>query len=156
MKLVKTRTCPSVHGRSKKNRNWDGAMKKAEQLLNNLQSSDENSDKPGAPVLETRKQRIRSAEKKVKTLGEVLELLKALVENLAAGDALSLQEAERSVERKSHQNSRPCNNNNQRERRTDLTRNLEATVYRLCPICGKRKHEKTITNELEISERQTH
>ena len=147
MKLVKTRSYPSVYGRSKKNRNWDSIMKEAEQSLNNLQSSDENSDKPGAPVLETREQRIRSAEKKVKTLGEVLKLLKALVENLAVSDALSLQEAERSVERKRHQNSRPCNNNNQRERRTDLARNLEVTVHRLCPICGKMRHEKAITAE---------
>jgi len=152
MKLVKTRTCPSVYGRSKKNRNWHGAMKRAEQLLNNLQSSDENSDKPGAPILETREQRIRSAEKKVKTLEEVLKLLEALVENLAVGDTLPLQEAERSVERKRHQNSRPCNNNNQRKRRTDLSRKLEITVFTRCPICGKLRHEKTATNELEISE----
>jgi len=146
MKLVKTRSCPSVYGRSKNNRNWDIILKEAEQSLNNLQSSDENNDEPGAPVLE-REQRIRSVEKKVKTLGKVLKLLKALVDNLAVSDALSLQEAERSVERKRHQNSRPCNNNNQRERRTDLARNLEVTVHRLCPICGKMRHEKAITAE---------
>ena len=156
MKLVKARSCSSIYRRSKKMRKWDDATKEVEQLSNNLRSSDETSDKLRVPVQQTREQQIQSAEKKVKTLGEVLKLLEALVENLAVGDTLSLQEAERSVERKSHQNSRPCNNNNQRERRTDLTRNLEATVYRLCPICGKRKHEKTITNELEISERQTH
>jgi len=156
MKLVKTRTCPSVYKRRKTIRNWDDTAKEAEQLLDKLKSSDENSDKPGAPILETREQRIRSTENKVKTLGEVLKLLEALVENLAVGDTLSLQEAERSVERKRHQNLRPCNNNHKREKRTNLLRNLEVTVHTLCPICGKRKHEKTITNELEISERQTH
>jgi len=154
MKLVKTRSCPRVYGRSKKNRNWDGTMKEAEQLLNNLQSSNETSDEPDVLVPETREQKIRSVGKKVNTLGEVLKLLEALVENLAVGDTLSLQEAERSVERKRHQNSRLRNNNHKSERRTDLTRNLEVTVHRLCPICGKRKHEKTITNELEIPERQ--
>ena len=123
-------------------------MKEAEQSLNNLQSSDENSDKSGAPVLETREQRIRSAEKKVKTLGEVLKLLEALVENLAVGDTLSLQEAERSVERKRHQNSRLRYNNHESKRRTNLERNLEVTVHTMCPICGKTKHEKTVTAEL--------
>jgi len=151
MKLVKTRNCPSLYGRSKRNRNWDGIMKEAEQSLNNPQSSDENSDKPGAPVLETREQRIRSAEKKVNTLGEVPKLLEALVENLAVGDTLSLKEAERSVERKRHQNSRLCNNNHKSKKGTMLTRNLEVTVHTRCPICGKTKHEKTITGEL-ISE----
>ena len=148
MKLVKTRTCPSVYGRSKKNRNWDGAMKEAEQLLNNLQSPDENSDKPGAQILETREQRIQLAGKKVKTLTEVLKLLEALVENLAGGDTLSLEEAEKSVKRKKYQESSPGNNNHKRKRRTNLTRNLEVTVHTRCPICGKTKHEKTITGEL--------
>jgi len=148
MKLVKTRRCPSIYKRSKKIRNWDDSAKRAEQLLDKLQSSDETSNKPGAPVLETREQRIRSTEKKVKTLGEVLKLLEALVENLAVGDTLSLQEAERSVERKRHQNSRPCNNNHNRERRTNLPRNLEVSVLTLCPICGKMRHEKAITAEL--------
>jgi len=148
MKLIKTRSCPSVYRRSKKNRNWDDTMKEAEQLLNNLQSSDETSDKPGAPVLETREQRIQSAEKKVNTLGEVLKLLEALVENLAVGDTLSLEEAEKSVKRKKYQKSSLGNDNHKRKRRTNLTRNLEVTVHTRCPICGKTKHEKTITGEL--------
>ena len=76
MKLIKARSCPSVYRRSKKNRNWDNTMKEAEQLLNNLQSSDENSDKSGAPVLETREQRIRSVERKVKTLGKSTQVIK--------------------------------------------------------------------------------
>jgi len=156
MKLVKTRTCPSVYRRRKKNRNWDGTMKEAEQLLNNLQSSDETSDKPDVLILETREQKIQSVGKKVNTLGEVLKLLEALVESLAVGDTLSLQEAERSVERKRHQNSRLRNNSHKSKRRTNLERNLEVTVHTICPICGKTKHEKPITNELEISERQSH
>jgi len=156
MKRSRARSCPSVYKTSKKMRNWDETAKEAEQLLDSLQSSDETSDKPGALVLETREQWIQLAEKKVKTLGEVLELFQALVENLAVGDTLSLQEAERSVERKRHQNSRPCNNNNRRERRTDLARKLEVTVFTRCPICGKLRHEKTATKELGIPKQQTH
>ena len=144
MKLVKARSCPSVYGRSKKKRNWDGTMKEAEQLLNNLQSSDETNDKPDVLAPETREQKIRSVEKKVNTLTEVLNLLEALVENLAVGDTLSLEEAEKSVKRKKYQKSSPGNNNHKRKRRTDLTRNLEVTVHTRCPICGKTKHEKTV------------
>jgi len=148
MKSVKTRSCPSVYGRSKKNRNWDGTMNKAEQLLKNLQSSNEASDKPDVLVPETREEKIQSVEKKIKTLGEVLKLLGALVENLAVGDALSLQEVERSVERKRHQNSRLRNNNHKSEKGTKLERNLKVTVHTICPICGKAKHEKTVMVEL--------
>ena len=144
MKLIKTRSCPSVYGRSKKNRNWDGTMKEAEQLLNNLQSSNETSDKPDVLVPETREQKIRSVGKKVNTLGEVLKLLEALVENLAVGDTLSLEEAERSVERRRHQNPKLRNNNHKSEERTNLERNLKVTVHTRCPICGKIKHEKTV------------
>jgi len=148
MKLARARNRPSVYRRKKTIRNWDGTAKKAEQLLDNLKSSDETSEKPSAPVPETREQRIRSADKKIKTLGEVLKLLEALVENLAVGDTLSLQEAERSVERKRHQNSRLRYNNHESKRRTNLERNLEVTVHTMCPICGKTKHEKTVTAEL--------
>jgi len=63
------------------------------------------------------------------------------------GDTLSLQEAERSVERKRHQNSRLSNNNHKSERRTNLERTLEVTVHTICPICGKTRHEKAITAE---------
>ena len=145
MKLAKVRSCPSVYARSKKKRNWDGTMKEVEHLLNNLQSPDETSDKPDVLVPETREEKIRSVGKKVNTLGEVLKLLEALVENMAVGDTLSLQEAERSVERKRHQNSRLRNDNHKSERRTNLKRNLEVTVHTMCPICGKMKHEKTVT-----------
>ena len=148
MKWVKTRSCPSVYGRSKKKRNWDGTMKEAEQLLNNLQSPDETSDKSDVLVPETREQKIRSVGKKVNTLGEVLKLLEALVENLAVGDTLSLEEAERSVERRRHQNPRLRSNNHKSEKRTNLERNLKVTVHTMCPICGKTKHEKTVTAEL--------
>ena len=144
MKLVKARSCPSVYRRSKKNRSWNNTMKEAEQLLNNLQSFDETSDKPDVLVPATREQKNRSVGKKVNTLGEVLKLLEALVENFAVGDTLSLQEAERSVERKRHQNSRLRNDNYKSERRTNLERNLEVTVHTICPICGKTKHEKTV------------
>ena len=116
-------------------------MKEAEQLLNNLQSPDETSDKSDVLVPETREQKIRS-------VGEVLKLLEALVENLAVGDTLSLEEAERSVKRKRHQNSMLRNNNHKSKKGTMLTRNLEVTVHTRCPICGKTKHEKTITGEL--------
>jgi len=151
MKLTKVRSCPSVYVRSKKKRNWDGTMKEVEQLLNNLQSPGETSDKPDVLVPETREEKIRSVGKKVNTLGEVLKLLEALVENMAVGDTLSLEEAERSVKRKRHQNSRLHNNNHKSKKGTMLTRNLEVTVHTRCPICGKTKHEKTITGEL-ISE----
>jgi len=148
MKLTRARSCPSVQGRKKTIRNWDATAKEAEQLLDNLKSSDETSEKPSAPVLETREQKIRSVGKKVNTLGEVLKLLEALVENLAVGDTLSLEEAERSVERRRHQNPRLRNNNHKSEKRTNLERNLKVTVHTMCPICGKTKHEKTVKAEL--------
>jgi len=144
MKLTRARSCPNVYRRSKKNRNWDGTMKEAGQLLNNLQSSDETSDKPDVLVRETREQKIRSVEKKVNTLGEVIELLEALVENLAVGETLSLEEAERSVERRRHQNPRLRNNNHKSEKRINSKRNLKITIHTKCPICGKTKHEKTV------------
>jgi len=147
MKRARAKSCPRVYRRKKTIRNWDATAKEAEQLLDKLNSSDETSEKPSAPVPETREQRIQSADKKIKTLGEVLKLLEALVENLAVGDTLSLQEAERSVKRKRDQNSRLRNNNHKRERRTNLERNLEVTVHTLCPICGKMRHEKAITAE---------
>jgi len=148
MKLTRARSCPSVQRRKKTIRNWDATAKEAEQLLDNLKSSDETSEKPSAPVLETREQKIRSVGKKVNTLGEVLKLLEALVENLAVGDTLSLEEAERSVERRRHQNPRLRNNNHKSEKRTNLERNLKVTVHTMCPICGKTKHEKTVKAEL--------
>ena len=154
MKRARARSCPSDYRRRKTIRSWDDTAKEAEQLLDKPESSDETSEKPGAPAPETRERRIQSAEIKIKTLEEVLKLLKALVENLVEGDTLSLQKAERSVEKKRHQNSGP--NNHKSKKGTMLTRNLEVTVHTRCPICGKKKHEKTITNELEISERQTH
>jgi len=92
MKRTRARSCPVTYKRSKKIRNWDDTGKEAEQVLNNPQSSDETRDKPGAPVPKTREQRIQLAEEKVKTLTEVLKLLEALVENLAVGDTLSLEE----------------------------------------------------------------
>ena len=64
MKLVKTGSYPSVYERRKKKRNWDGTMKEVEQLLNNLQSPDETSDKPDVLVPETREEKIRSVGKK--------------------------------------------------------------------------------------------
>jgi len=76
MKLIKTRSCPSVYRRSKKNRNWDGTMKEAEQLLNNLQSSDETSDKPDVLVPETREQKIRSVEKKGQYTGRSAQVIR--------------------------------------------------------------------------------
>jgi len=155
MKRARARSCPSVYRRKKTIRNWDATAKEAEQLLDKLKSSDETSEKPSALVPETREQRIRSADKKIKTLGEVLKLLEALVENLVEGDTLSLQKAERSVERKRHQNLGLNNHNNKHEERTKLLKELEVTVFTRCPICGKVKHEKA-TNELEISDRQTH
>ena len=148
MKRSRARSCPSVYKTSKKTRNWDETAKEAERLLDSLRSSDETSDKPDALVPETREQRIQSAGKKVKTLTEILKLLEALVENLAVGDTLSLEEAEKSVKRKKYQKSSPGNNNHKRKKRTNLTRNLEVTVHTRCPICGKTKHEKTITGEL--------
>jgi len=156
MKRARARSCPSVYRRRKMIRNWDDTAKEAEQLLDKLESSDKTSEKPGAPVPETREQRIRSADKKIKTLEEVLKLLEALVENLVEGDTLSLQKAERSVEKKRHQNSGPNNHNYKNEGRTNLPRELEVTVFTRCPICGKMKYEKTATKELGISERQTH
>ena len=132
-------------------RNWDDTAKEAEQLLDNLKSSDKTSEKPGAPVPETREQRIQSADKKIKTLEEVLKLLEALVENLVEGDTLSLQEAERSVEKKRHQNSGPNNHNHKHKGRTNLPGELEVTVFTRCPICGELRHEKTATKELGIS-----
>jgi len=143
MKLIKARSCPSVYRRSKKNRTWDGTMKEAEQLLNNLQSSDEISDKSDVLVPKTREQKIRSVGKKVNTLEEVLRLLEALVENLAVGDTLSLEEAEKSVERRRHQNPTLRNDNHKSEKGTNLERNLKVTVHTMCPNCGKTKHEKT-------------
>ena len=125
-------------------------------MLDKLKSSDETSEKPSALVPETREQRIRSADKKIKTLGEVLKLLEALVENLEEGDTLSLQKAERSVERKRHQNSGLNNHNNKHEERTKLPKELEVTVFTRCPICGKTRHEKTATKKLGLLERQTH
>ena len=156
MRRARARSCPSVYRRKKTVRSWDNTANEAERLLDKLKSSDETSEKPGAPVPETREQRIRSTEKKIKTLGEVLKLLETLVESAAESDNLSLQEVERSVKRKRHQNSGPNNHNYEHKRRTNLPRNLKVNVPTLCPICGKKKHEKTITNELEISERQTH
>jgi len=156
MKRARARSCPSVYRRKKTIRNWDATAKETEQLLDKLKSSDETSEKPSAPVPETREQRIRSVDKKIKTLGEVLKLLEALMENSVEGDTLSLQKAERSVEKKRHQNSGPNNHNYKHEGRTKLPMELEVTVFTRCPICGKMKHEKPITNELEISERQTH
>jgi len=156
MKRARARSCPSVYTRRKMIRNWDDITKEVEQLSDKLKSSDKTSEKPGAPVPETREQRIQSADRKIKTLEEVLKLLEALVENLEDGDTLSLQKAERSVEKKKHQNSGPNNHNYKHEGRTKLPRKLEVTVFTRCPICGRKKHEKSITNELEISERQTH
>jgi len=156
MKQARARSCPSVYRRKKTIRNWDDTAKEAKQLLDKMESSDKISEKPGAPVPETREQRIRSVDKKTKTLEEVLKLLEALMENLVEGDTLSLQKAERSVEKKRHQNSGPNNHNYNHEGRTKLPRELEVTVFTRCPICGKMKHEKTVTNELEMSERQTH
>jgi len=86
--------------------------------LNNLQSPDETSDKPDVLVPETREEKIRSVGKKVNTLGEVPKLLEALVENMAVSDTLSLEEAERSVKRKRHQNSRLRNNNHKSKKGT--------------------------------------
>jgi len=156
MRRARARSCPSVYKRRKTIRNWDDTAKEAEQLLDKLKSSDKTSEKPGAPVPETREQRIRSAGKKVKTLEEVLKLLEALVENLVEGDTLSLQEAERSVEKKRHQKSGLNNHNNKHEERTKLPKELEVTVFTRCPICGKTRHEKTATKELGLLERQTH
>ena len=156
MNWARARSCPSVYRRKKMVRSWDDTANEAERLLDKLKSSDKISEKPGAPVPETREQRIRWADKKIKTLEEVLKLLEALMENLVEGDTLSLQKAERSVEKKRHQNSGPNNHNHKHKGRTNLPRELEVTVFTRCPICGKMKHEKTITNELEISEQQTH
>ena len=153
MKRAGARSCPSVYKRTKTIRNWDATAKEVEQWLDKLNSSDETSEKPSAPVLKTREQRIRSTEKKIKTLGEVLKLLETLVESAVESDNLSLQEVERSVKRERHRNSGPNNHNYEHKRRTNLPRNLKVNVPTLCPICGKKKHEKTITNELEISER---
>jgi len=147
MKRARARSCPSVYRRKKTIRSWDDTANKAEQLLDELQSSNETSEKPSILVPETREQRIRLADKKIKTLEEVYKLLEALVENLAVGDTLSLEEAERSVKRKKHQKSSPGNDNYKRKKRINLTRNLAVTVHTRCPICGKTKHEKTITGE---------
>ena len=148
MKRSRARSCPSVYETSKKMRNWDETVKEAEQLLDSLQSSDNTSEKPSAPVPEIREQKIQSEEKKVNTLGEVIELLEALVENLAVGDTLSLEEEERSVERKRHQNAKLRNNNHKSEKRRNPKRNLKITIHTICPICGKAKHEKTVMVEL--------
>ena len=143
MKRARARSCPSDYRRKKKIRSWDDTAKEAEQLLDKLKSSEKTSEKSAAPVPETREQRIQSMDRKIKTLGEVFKLLEALVENLAVGDTLSLQEAERSV-----QNSRLRSDNHEGRRRTNLERNLKVTVHTTCPICGKTKHEKTVTAEL--------
>ena len=133
MNWARARSCPSVYRRKKMVRSWDATAKKAEQLLNKLKSSDETSEKPSALVPETREQRIRSADKKIKTLGEVLKLLEALMENLVEGDTLSLQ--------------KPNNHSYKHEGRTKLPRKLEVTVFTRCPICGKMRLEKAITAE---------
>ena len=148
MKRARARSCPSDYRRKKTIRNWDDTAKKVEQLSDKMESSEKISEKPGAPVPETREQRVQSANRKINTLGEVLKLLEALVENLAVGDTLSLEEAERSVERRRHQNPRLRNNNHKSEKGTKLERNLKVTVHTICPICGKAKHEKTVMVEL--------
>jgi len=148
MKRARARSCPSVYRRKKTIRNWDDTAKEAEQLLDKLKSSDETIDESGTPVPKTREQRIQSAGKQIKTLGEVLKLLEALMENLVEGDTLSLQEAEKSVERKKYQNSKLRNNDHKGKRKTNKPRNLEVTIHTRCPICGKTEHEKTMTTEL--------
>jgi len=148
MKRARARSCSSVYRRKKTIRNWDDTTKRAEQLLDELKSSDETIDESGTPVPKTREQRIQSAGKQIKTLGEVLELIEALAENLAAGDVLSLQAAEKSVERKKYQNSKSHNNDHKDKRETNKPRNLEVTLHTRCPICGKAEHEKTKTIEL--------
>ena len=64
MERARARSCPSVYRRKKTVRSWDNTANEAERLLDKLKSSDETSEKPGAPVPETREQRIRSTEKK--------------------------------------------------------------------------------------------
>ena len=142
MKRARARSCPSDYRRKKKIRSWDDTAKEAEQLLDKLKSSEKTSEKSAAPVPETREQRIQSMDRKIKTLGEVLKLLEALVKNLEEGDTLSLQKAERSVKRKRHQNSELNNHNNKHEERTKLPKGLEVTVFTRCPICGKTRHKK--------------
>jgi len=156
MKRARARSCPSVYKRRKMIQSWDDTANKAEQLLDELKSSEETSEKSDTPVPETREQRIQLIDKKVKTLEEIFELLKALVENLVEGDTLSLEEAERSVEKKKHQNPGLNNHNNKHEERTRLPRELKVTVHTRCPICGKTRHKKTATKELGILEQQTH
>jgi len=134
MKRAKARSCPSVYRRKKTIRNWNATAKEAEQLLDKLKSSDKISEKPSVLVPKTREQKIRSADKKIK------KLLEALVKNLEEGDTLSLQTAERSVERKRHQNSGLNNHNNKHEERTKLPKRLEVTAFTRCPICGKTRH----------------